>query len=402
MTTPVLSIPAFVLAVASVHGFVLGGALLWSDRGPTWSRRFLASLVLVLAVLLGDMALRFSSAAWPGPPTHALVNTLWLLVAPLFYGYVRGLLPGRAGWEPEDGVHAVPVLLQLFAMGAFAWAPGFDRALVEAGRPAVSFVFIGLYAFQSAAYALATVGLVRSYTDRYRREAAGADADRLAGLRRLTLVLGAYAVVTAVNVGVLLAIGRFVGWLDYLVPLALAAVVAVVGYQLLRRPGSVFPDLELPPETAGVRRRELPPSPELLGHVGALRELMETERPYLRSEIRLADLARQLGISGRTLSHVLADGMGGSFYEVVNGYRVSEAKRRLADPRFGHFTVLAVGLDSGFSSKASFNRVFKERTGETPSGYRRRAAETPGPPSIGEDGVVVDLRPETVERRKTL
>jgi len=34
--------------------------------------------------------------------------------------------------------------------------------------------------------------------------------------------------------------------------------------------------------------------------------------------------------------------------------------------------VLAIAFDAGFNSKASFNRVFKRLTGQTPTEYRRR------------------------------
>ncbi|MBT8190072.1 MAG: helix-turn-helix domain-containing protein [Bacteroidia bacterium] len=33
------------------------------------------------------------------------------------------------------------------------------------------------------------------------------------------------------------------------------------------------------------------------------------------------------------------------------------------------FSILGIALDSGFNSKASFNRVFKKKAGMTPSQY---------------------------------
>lgn len=398
MTTPVLSVPGFVFALAAVHGAWLGLVLLTRTKtGLGWSRRCLGALVLVLAVLLGDMALRFSAVTWPGPSVHTAVNTLWLVVNPLFYGYVRGLFPDRSRWEPEDAVHVLPVAVQLITVAAFAWAPGFDHDLVDAGRPAASFVFVGLYGVQSVVYAIAAAGLVARYTVGYQQEAAGADADRLAGLRQLTGLFGVYAAAVAVNVFVLVVTGRFVAWLDYLVPLSLAVLVATVGHQMLRRPHGAFPELALAPSPPRAEEKT-PMSVEWAPHAEALRVLMETERPYLNPEIRLADLANHLGVSSRDLSKVLSQGVGGSFADVVNGYRVSEAQARLADPFFGHFTVLAIGLDAGFSSKASFNRVFKQKTGETPSAYRKRAASSgvPRPPG---GGVVFEVTSETDRRR---
>jgi AraC-like DNA-binding protein len=63
---------------------------------------------------------------------------------------------------------------------------------------------------------------------------------------------------------------------------------------------------------------------------------------------------------------------------MVNGYRVEEAKRRLLAPASHGRNILDVGFGVGFRSKAAFNRIFKLKTGVTPSEFRARA--TDGPP----------------------
>ena len=83
----------------------------------------------------------------------------------------------------------------------------------------------------------------------------------------------------------------------------------------------------------------------------------------------------------RDLSQALNGVLGVSFSDFVNGYRVDEAKRLLRDPARQDDTILAVLYDAGFNSKSAFNRVFKLRTGETPSSYRRSAAKRPDAPS---------------------
>jgi len=60
-----------------------------------------------------------------------------------------------------------------------------------------------------------------------------------------------------------------------------------------------------------------------------------------------------------------------NFFTFVNGYRVEEAKRRLAEPESRRIKLLALALDCGFASKSSFNRVFKEMAGMTPSEFQR-------------------------------
>ncbi|MEO0557039.1 MAG: helix-turn-helix transcriptional regulator [Bacteroidota bacterium] len=369
---PSLTLPSVVLLIAALHS--VGLAILLGRRSgePRKARGFLVGLLAVMAVLLTDMAFQFSGMPLTSVAAMGLVGSLWFAIGPLYYGYVRCLIPERAAWEPEDLVHALPWVLQLFVVAAILWSPVVDSTTLEAGGKLLSFSFTSLYFLQTVTYALATVWLVRGYNARYRQEVAGSADDQLEGLNRLTWLFAVYAGMMTVNMILVLARGSVLQWLDYFVPLALAAIVSMIGYTMLRQPGLVLPSLTLP-ERPGPEP-EPASSPDLTPHAQALRELMETERPYLDPEIRLAGLAKRLGLSERLLSQVLADGLGGSFYDVVNGYRVDEAKARLADPALAHQTVLAIGLDAGFSSKASFNRVFKAQTGTTPSAYRQSAS----------------------------
>ena len=64
--------------------------------------------------------------------------------------------------------------------------------------------------------------------------------------------------------------------------------------------------------------------------------------------------------------------MGKNFYTLVNDYRIEEVKRRLEDPRYRNLTILAIAYDSGFNAKSSFNTIFKEQTGMTPSEYQKQ------------------------------
>ncbi|MCK7514990.1 MAG: helix-turn-helix domain-containing protein [Desulfobacterales bacterium] len=65
--------------------------------------------------------------------------------------------------------------------------------------------------------------------------------------------------------------------------------------------------------------------------------------------------------------------MGRSFTELVADYRVDEIKKRLSDPD-ETANILNIAYDAGFGTKASFNRIFKDHTGLTPSEFRRKTA----------------------------
>ena len=58
----------------------------------------------------------------------------------------------------------------------------------------------------------------------------------------------------------------------------------------------------------------------------------------------------------------------------MNTSRVQEARCKLADGRFAHYSPVGVVLESGFSSKSTFNRVFKKLLGQAPSELMRPKA----------------------------
>ena len=104
---------------------------------------------------------------------------------------------------------------------------------------------------------------------------------------------------------------------------------------------------------------------------GIIGKYMVIEKPYLNRELTIYDLAAQLKIPRHFLSEVINEHMGKNFYTLINDYRVEEVKRRIVDPAYKNLTILAVAYDSGFNAKSSFNTIFKEMTGMTPSEYQR-------------------------------
>jgi AraC-like DNA-binding protein len=103
--------------------------------------------------------------------------------------------------------------------------------------------------------------------------------------------------------------------------------------------------------------------------VNKIRKYMMIEKPYLNRELTIYDLSSQLKISRHTLSEVINEHMGMNFYNLVNEYRIKEVKGRMDKEEYRNLTILAIAYDSGFNSKSSFNTIFKEKTGQTPSEY---------------------------------
>ena len=96
--------------------------------------------------------------------------------------------------------------------------------------------------------------------------------------------------------------------------------------------------------------------------------LVDSEVLYTREGQSVTAVARRLGISSRALSESIKRTYGESYLSFMNRRRATKAKELLeSTPRRPMFDVM---MDSGFRSKSTFNKVFKEFQGQTPSEYR--------------------------------
>ena len=85
------------------------------------------------------------------------------------------------------------------------------------------------------------------------------------------------------------------------------------------------------------------------------------------------ELSEKTEIPVRYLSQVINDILGQNFYDFINSYRVNEAIKQLENPSGSKKTVLEILYYAGFNSKSTFNKVFKDYTGITPTEYKKRS-----------------------------
>jgi len=120
---------------------------------------------------------------------------------------------------------------------------------------------------------------------------------------------------------------------------------------------------------AGIAHNKALTNEDHRAQLDLVRQAMETDQLYLDAQLSLTQLARHVQLNPRLVSKVLNDGLGKSFYDFVNAYRVEAVKEKLVSAHYQHLTFLGVAFESGFNSKATFNHLFKKHTGLTPKQY---------------------------------
>jgi YesN/AraC family two-component response regulator len=99
--------------------------------------------------------------------------------------------------------------------------------------------------------------------------------------------------------------------------------------------------------------------------------LFTRKKLYIKPDLRITHLSEQLKTNRTYISKMINEEFHMNFNEFVNQYRVEEAKTLLQDPNHRFSTLDEIAEKSGFGSINSFSRIFKEKTGKTPNGFRK-------------------------------
>ena len=111
-------------------------------------------------------------------------------------------------------------------------------------------------------------------------------------------------------------------------------------------------------------------------HFRNITQLFDEEKLFLEPQLKIEDIATRLDISIHKVSQIINSKSNKSFFDFVNRYRVEYFKKLLSNPNNRKFTILALGIESGFNSKASMNRVFKNFVGQSPKEFQKSLQDT--------------------------
>lgn len=111
-----------------------------------------------------------------------------------------------------------------------------------------------------------------------------------------------------------------------------------------------------------------------LPYVDSIKTLLDKDRVYREMRLNREGLAKKVGIGEHHLSRVINFHFGKNFNELINTYRIEEAKLRLKNEAT---QVTVIAFEVGFNSIASFNRVFKSKVGVSPTEYREKGTSNP-------------------------
>lgn len=353
-----------------VQGLFVAAVLL-GNRGP--DRRVsavLAALSLVLALMIGEELVDSANLYATLPHAALVAFPLPLAIGPLLVLCAQQLGDPNRPMRARDFLHFVPMIAVVAYLAPFYGLDGASKLIALDGemrariRPLVLFKGLHGLGYQIAAIILCARPLATAEP--------GIRA-RVLWFRRVLLA----TLLPLVLVHVLYfypSLGPVES--DRAGSLVLAAVIYAFAYAAMRWPffRSSAGEATRPgvPAAPRVKYRTSSLDQQRKYEIrDALLSYMKSDAPFRDPDSSLGDIAQALGVSTHDLSLVLNDVLKMNFHGFLNSHRIALIKDMMANPDLDHRTLLDLAYEAGFNSKTSFNRVFKETVGMTPSDYRR-------------------------------
>jgi len=342
-----------IIQVAIASPAILTALLLVRNR----NMRALAGLLATFGVHMA-----FNVAEETGLANSDLLITpaLSFLYGPLIYLLIRGLIFHNKSLGRGDLVHFAPFLLVLLLMHWLGVGLGVVRL--------ASIVSL-------AGYSGACIRNIWVYHQATQKQRSDAAALRLNWVIAVFAGFGGLTVLDVVRLFTTQFQPVVFQQAAYALSLSSVALLfGVLAYYAINRP-SFF---------AGLTEEEFRfVGAEAVGDVEAtdddakefavIAATVEGERLHRQPHLTLSDLADRTEKSEREVSRLINLVGKRNFCDYINALRVEDAVSLLAADNAAERTILDLAFEVGFTSKSTFNAVFKKETGLTPSEYRRQA-----------------------------
>jgi AraC-like DNA-binding protein len=123
-------------------------------------------------------------------------------------------------------------------------------------------------------------------------------------------------------------------------------------------------------ELEGVPKKEVTISEEKLNELfDAIEVYFNNNNPHRDPDFSINKLATDIGTNISYISKALSFKKGTNFKTYLNSFRIHEIKEKLNQREHEKYTLKHIYTNSGFLHQSTFNRVFKEIEGVTPSEY---------------------------------
>ncbi len=348
------------------------------------ANKWLAFLLTAISLHLFEYGANISGICLHYPFLIASTYPLLFCFGPFYFIYCHYLLDKNYKVSIKSMVHFIPAFLVLLMMMPFYTMPAdqkisFIQTLQTNGHfriPTEQLVFMAAHVAQTVIYIYAAYKFIA----RKEQELMEFSSDvlvvkKINWLNTFSFYFAIYLTLYFLLVAILSFINSFQVQIDYVMLLITSLSLYAIGYSAIQSPEifKSFPNLEY--QTLELNSQAPPAELKNGNRFPELKQklllYMEANKPYLKSDLKISELAESLSVPYHQLSQLINYEFLVNFYDFINKYRVEDAKKLLIEDN-RNYKILAIAYEVGFNSKATFNRVFKKFTELTPSDFKEK------------------------------
>ncbi|MEM0992615.1 MAG: AraC family transcriptional regulator [Bacteroidota bacterium] len=382
---------SFIAVVIGSFGILLcllvGIQILTRRDGIRQANILLSALLILYSLTLMNSLLATTGVYSTYQYLYFIPIIFSLSIGPLFYFFVKARLQPAFRLERRHGIHFVLPMAQFL----FYCIIGFRSAAYKSWvwqnvvSPYGQYIETVLWMALTLGYIIAALRLIR-------QEIPTAQWKVPIGywLRRFAwslLILFGISITYEVIDWLLWNVYAYnlfnTAWLDFPLKISQALVSIFIGYnaflyQNQDRITPIYSQRSVPlSETLSTILSETTNSPQTAFDelTEQIEQLLTERQIYLDPEINLATMAKMLDVPRNNLSAYFSS-RGESFRSQINQYRVHHFLKLIQAGKHEDFSILGLAYESGFNSKATFNRVFSDLQGKTPTQYIKSMQST--------------------------
>lgn len=381
--------------IGCIQGIILT-IFLFNVKTNIISNRLLGILTFLWAVILLVFALQSYGLYRHFPHLLKIFFPLLFAWFPLFYLSVKYLITSHYKFVKVDLLHFIPMSIIILLNFGFYFKSGSEKLDIVNSSEGYYFIVdtIGeeMLSIQGIVYSIFTLIILSNYMQKVVEFHSNISLTILKGIKAgiiLSLIawvigiLGTIIERAQIDIGIDLFL--FV-YLFFVAIIYIISIIAIRSPEVYKLKGEDLSDLLMPSKLEksandlivqkninqdikkdGLGFKEEAFETELNDR---LLEFMEKSKPYLNPDFSLQALSDDLSVSRHQLSATINSKQKMNFYEFINAYRVNEVIALMKDSNNKNKNNYDLAFDAGFNSKATFYRIFKQLTLQTPSDYR--------------------------------
>lgn len=367
----------FFIVSGLLQGFIIAGTLFFRKSNQPLANKLLSATVLIVNLHLTSLILLDLNVDNLYPSLMRAPYSFLTAIGPLIFLYTKSITDVDYSFSNQDSVHFIPVMVEVLIQ-MFQIIYGIRHNLIYYKTPLYFIINPIIYTCVAGSiiyYLRWSLNLIRDHEVWARKNFSNLTEITLIWLKKLITYYRLFWILWIPFITTFLLFFRFqlqylfVVITLYVLMLILTYLTYWIGIEGLRRMNYVLVKKVNSPVTN--KNYSNVSINEINTIVDRIKQLMDQDKLFLDENLNLKAFASQLKADPNLVSYILNAHLEQNFYEFVNSYRIEEVKRKLVDPKNSHLSILGMALDSGFSSKTTFNRLFKRMTGVTPNQFQK-------------------------------